>query len=143
VAKIIEVELIDHGFGRELEDVGRRFPGLMRQLVHELGGETEDEAQAKAGRTYPTLSGKRARPGSRIQSGIRMYPTAPETVEVRGPEVRYFPGWEFGSKGRYRQFPTTSRQGRLLGSALAKTRRGMEHRIIEVVDEAVGRAFPG
>lgn len=106
----------------QLESDGSWKTGL-KQAGFRAATIVADEARSSAARGATTLAGSAATMGARALATIRALAAQTRATVAGGSAgVPWFGGWEFGSSGRYRQFPAKKAGGRNLYPALARTR---------------------
>lgn len=138
------------GFMRQLRASPERLDLQIRARYREIAGEVRDEARGVAESRRPGggASTGRVRAGPQqhwkdLVNSVRSGSTsrAPH-VAIGTARVPWAVGHEWGSKGRYRQFPPATQAGYILWST-AKRREGqIVDRMGDAVGEVLGEAYP-
>lgn|SRR5574337_175545 len=126
-----------------LRKAGTQFPKELRVANLAAADIVVPEAKRRALQSRPNLAGGAARVGSRGVGSIRAL-AQQKAAQIAGGSagVPWFAGNEFGSSGRYRQFPSASRDGYILWPA-AKAKRDEVVQVYERMLEALAaEAFP-
>lgn len=137
--RVIDTDLRD--LRRELRRIG-----LQRDLTAANRRAAEvvvPIARKKAGGAWPNLAGGISRLGSAGIATIR--PLASQSrayVAAGSARVVWFGGVDWGSSGRYRQFPPRSEEGRILYPAIDEARAKIVDVYVDELDGLVSRAFP-
>ena len=128
---------------RRLEDDSAWRPAL-RNAGYGAATIVATEAKQTATRGATTISGKRASMGAAAIATIR--PLAGQTrAQVAGGKasLAYFGGWEFGSNGRYPQFPRARKSGYNIYPAIVRKRDEVIRFYVKALDDVTRAAFPG
>lgn len=88
------------------------WKGELREAGKAAAEVVAAEARRTAAGGRSTLAGSNATMGSRAVASIRALAGQTRATVAGGKgTIPYFGGWEFGSTGRYRQFPAKARNG--------------------------------
>lgn len=101
------------------------------------------EGKKRAAKSFPNLAGGLTRVGSKGINSIRG--TATQTtavVKAGGARVPWFQGVEWGSSGRYRQFPKTADKGRIVYPVVEDKRDEIIEVYWDVIDDVAKGPFP-
>lgn len=134
--------------GRELRkalrdfstDNGWRSP--LKEAFQEVGKLVERESRSLAGRALPTIGGSMAPMSSRAIASIRGKGTTTAASLQAFKGAAEGPGQNFGSTGRYRQFPRKQKPDRALYKAVEEKREQITNEFAEAVEYALESAFP-
>lgn len=100
-------------------------------------------ARQKAARSYPNLAGGVARVGSRGVASIRSQATASRAYLVSGKAtIPWMGGGDFGSAGRYRQFPAKKDEGRFIYPTIREEQPRVIDEYWRELDTLTSAAFP-
>ena len=130
-------------FRAALKAVDAAFPKQLQQVNKRAAELIVPEAKRRAGQVRPNLASGLARVGSRGVNSIRAGASQRSAyIMGGGARVPWFGGNEWGSSGRYRQFPGRTTEGYILWQA-AKTK---EPEVFETYSEMIAAlsaaAFP-
>lgn len=124
-----------------------RRAGLQKNLTkankHVVNRVIVPEGKNRAARSFPNIAGGTTRVGSRGINSIRG--TATQTtavVKAGGARVPWFGGVEWGSSGRYRQFPKKAEKGRILYPVIEDKRDEIIDAYWDVIDDVAKGPFP-
>jgi hypothetical protein len=116
--------------------------GPFRESYGAAAAVAEGEAQSLAGQSRPTLGGSVATMGSRARGSIRGKGTTTAATLTAGKGVPHFAGWNFGSSGRFRQFPAKTKPDYNLYKAVENKREEIQDVFLDKIGEALDTAFP-
>ena len=102
----------------------------------------QDEGQSRARRGATTLAGTHASMGGAAVGSIRGKGTTTAATLTAFKGIPWGPGWNFGSTGRYRQFPAKATPDYNLYAGIAAKREEIETVFIEAIGDALDTAFP-
>lgn len=120
-------------------DNGWRAP--LRDAYRAVGTLTESEARSLAGQARPTLGGTSATMGGAAIGSIKGKGTTTGASLAAGTGVPWFSGWNFGSTGKYRQFPAKTSPDYNLYKAIENKREEITETFAKEVDAALDREF--
>lgn len=114
---------------------------VLRGSYGSVASMVEGEARTRAATPRPTLGGSMATMGGRAINSIKGKgsTTAATLNAFRG--VAYGPGWNFGSKGRFRQFPRKAVPDYNLYAAIGDKRDQIVNEFGEKISSALDREF--
>jgi hypothetical protein len=121
-------------------DSGWREP--LRDAYREVADDVAAEGRSRAARARPTLGGSSATMGNRAISSITGKGTTTEARIVAFRGVPWGPGWNFGSKGRFRQFPVKAVPDYNLYTTIADRRERISETFADRIGDALERAYP-
>jgi hypothetical protein len=121
------------------DDNGWRAP--LRDAYRKVGTMTESEAKSLAGQGRPTLGGSVATMGGQAIGSIRGKGTTTGATLEAFKGVPHGPGWNFGSSGRYRQFPSKSKPDYALYQAVENKRDEIVETFGDEIDAALNKEF--
>lgn len=130
---------------RALESDGA-WKAELREAGLAAGRIVVEDARRSASAGLTTLAGTPASMGGAAIASIRALAGQTRATVAGGKaSIPYFGGWEFGSKGKYRQFP---RAGAPHGShnlyrAVAENKQQIVDVYTEQLDQLIHRHFPG
>ena len=145
MAKPAEIQV---GGMKELRKALREFSddngwrGPLKEAYGAVATVVQDAAQSRARGGATTLSGTRASMGSRAIGSIRGKGTTTGASLVAFKGVPWGPGWNFGSKGKYPQFPAKATPDYNLYKAVEDKREQITNEFAEAVEYALEQAFP-
>lgn len=132
-----------------LRDLRREMRGLGVQKEMQKANKkvAEDvvvpESKRRASQSYPNLAGGVSRAGGRGVAAIRANATQTKAFVVSGKKsVPWMGGMDFGSSGRWRQFPAAIAGGRFLYPVIADKSQEIIDTYWDILDETVKRVFP-
>ena len=117
--------------------------GPFKDAYGSVGTLVEGESRSLAGQSRPTLGGSVASMGSRAVGSIKGKGTTTAATLTAFKGVPYGPGWNFGSKGAYRQFPTKATPDYALYKAVENKRQQINDEMLDVISEALDQSFSG
>lgn len=128
-----ELKAIDPKWSKELQAVNKRAANIV-----------VPEAKKRAGQSRPNLAGGVARAGSAGVASIRALASQSRAqIASGGARVPWMGGSEWGSSGRFKQFPSKSADGYILWPA-AKAKEGDVVKLYEkMLDDLSSAAFNG
>lgn len=101
------------------------------------------EARRLGQRPAPNLAGGVSRLGTRGLKSIRGSATQTKAFILAGTKaVPWVAGFDFGSSGRYRQFPRAQKGGRVLYKAIENKNDELIGTYMDAIDELTREAFP-
>lgn len=101
------------------------------------------EAKKRASKSYTNLAGGVARAGSRGVAAIRARATQTKAIVASGKaSVPWMGGSDFGSSGRYRQFPPAKEGGRFLYPVIADKQQEIVDAYWDAIDDVIKNVFP-
>ena len=120
-------------------DNGWRAP--LKDAYGDVARLVEIEAQTRARRGATTLAGTSASMGGRAAGSIKGKGTTTGASLQGGKGIAYFAGWNFGSKGAFRQFPAKATPDYAMYAAVADKREQIMNEFAESVGDALDREF--
>ena len=127
---------------RELRRAGIQ-KNLTRANKHAVNVVIVPEAKRRAARPFTNLAGGRTRVGSRGVASIRGTATQTKAfVKAGGARVPWFQGHEWGSAGRYRQFPPKAEKGRIVYLVVEDKQAEIIEVYWDVIDDVAKGPFP-
>ena len=128
---------------KELKALGPQWPKELQKTNKAAAAKVVPEAKRRAAQSHPNLAGGVARVGSRGVSSIRALASQTRAqIAGGGAKVPWFGGNEFGSSGRYRQFPAKNKEGYILWPAAKAKEPEIEEIYLEMIDALTKAAFP-
>lgn len=101
------------------------------------------EAKRLGQRSMVNLAGNATRLGTRGVASIRGGASQTKAHILAGKKsVPYYAGYDFGSSGRYRQFPRAKKGGRILYQAIENKHDEMIARWLDDAEDLLRDAFP-
>lgn len=125
-----------------LRDVGmqRNLSRANKEVVNRI---IVPAAKQNARRSFTNIAGGTTRVGSRGIASIRGAATQTKAVvRAGGARVPWFQGHEWGSTGRYRQFPKRADKGNIVYPVLSDKRDEIIAEYWDVIEDVVDDAFP-
>ena len=130
-------------FRKELRSVGSQFPKELRLANKAAASVVLPEAKRRAGQSRRNLAGGTARVGSRGVASIRILASQSKAqIAAGGARVPWMGGSNYGSSGRYRQFPAKSKDGYILWPAALDKRPQVVDTYDKMVISLARQAFP-
>lgn len=121
-------------------DLQKSLTQANKRVVDEI---VVPEARRLMSRPTTNLAGNVTRLGTRGVKTIKGSATQTKArIQAGSKRVPYYHGQDFGSTGRYRQFPRAVKGGRGLYKALETTHERMIAAWMEAIDEVTHDAFP-
>lgn len=121
-------------------DMQRDLSRANKQVVNVI---VVPEARRRAQKSFTNLAGGTTRVGSRGVASIRGAATQTRAViRAGGARVPWFQGVDWGSTGRYRQFPKKADEGRIVYPAIAAKHDEIIREYWIVIDDLASTAFP-
>lgn len=131
-------------FRRELKKLDGRFPKELRAINKRAADMIVPPARRNAGASRPNQAGGTARGGSKLVGTVRALASQSRAhVAMGGARVPWARGTEWGSSGRYRQFPARSSDGYVLYPAVKEMLPAIRAAYGDMVDQLLREAFPG
>lgn len=122
------------------DDNGWRAP--LKEAYGTVGKLVEGEAQSRARRGAVTLSGTSASMGAKAVASIKGKGTTTGASLVAFKGIPWGSGWNFGSSGRYRQFPAKVTPDYNLYRSVEDKREQITNEFLDVIEAALDQAFP-
>ena len=124
-----------------------RKSGIQKNLTkvnkHVVNVVVVPEAKRRAAKSFPNIAGGMTRVGSKGINSIRGTATQTKAViKAGGARVPWFQGVEWGSSGRYRQFPRTAEKGRIVYPVVEDKREEIIDAYWDVIDDVTKGPFP-
>ncbi len=123
------------------DDNGWRGP--LKEAYAAAASVVEDAARSRASAGAMTLGGTSASMGSKAIASIRGKGTTTGAQLQAFKGIPWGPGWNFGSSGRYRQFPVKATPDYNLYKAVEDKRPQITEEFAEAIEYALEQAFPG
>ena len=114
----------------------------LRDAYRGVGTLVEGDARRRASTARPTIAGSVATMGSRAVASIRGKGTTTGATLEAFKGIPYGAGWNFGTTGRFRQFPTRAEPDHALYAAVKDKREQITNEFAERIGDALERAFP-
>lgn len=113
----------------------------LRDSYRKAASVGEGEARSLAGQGRPTLGGTSANMGSAAIGSIKGKGTTTAATMTGGTGIRWFGGWNFGSAGRYRQFPAKTSPDYNMYTAIENKRDEIVETFGNEIDAALNKEF--
>lgn len=126
-----ELKAIDPKWTKELQQVNKRAASIV-----------VPEAKRRASQSRPNLAGGVARAGSAGVGSIRALASQSRAqIASGGARVPWMGGSEWGSSGRYRQFPSANKDGYILWPAAKAKESEVVELYQDMLDDLSSAAF--
>jgi len=131
-------------FRRDLKRAGDQFPKQLQQTnKHVVEKVVLPEAKRRGSQSRRNLAGGRATIGSKGVATIRALATQRSAaVAMGGARTPWVAGNEWGSGGKYRQFPRKNREGHILWPVVEELRDEIVEEYRDAVGDLAKIAFP-
>ena len=128
---------------KELKRMGSEWPKELQKTNKQAAALVVPEAKRRAAQSHSNLAGGVARVGSRGVASIRPLATQRSAqIAGGGAKVPWFGGNEWGSSGRFRQFPARAKEGHILWPAAKAKEPEVIKAYEKMLDDLTKRAFP-
>lgn len=116
--------------------------GPFKDAFGTVAGVVQDEAQSRARQSRPNMAGGTARVGSKGVASIKGKGTTTAATLTAFKGVPWGPGNNFGTIGRYGQFPAKTEPDYFLYAGVAAKREEIENVFIVSIGDALDQSFP-
>ena len=123
-------------------DADKGWRESFKDAYRGAAGIAEDETKARASRGATTISGTHASMGLVAVASIKGKGTTTAATLTAFKGLAYPMGWNFGTTGRYRQFPTRAEPDNALYSGIPAKRTEIEETFLNEIGDALDQSFP-